>query len=245
MKIQIASDLHCEHQNDYGDKMIEGFDPSGVDVLVLAGDIGTLGNYHRLVSIFKRFTQKYKNVIYVHGNHEYYGTNVKNAEVNSVALGRLFPNLHILRVGDNVTIEGQRFLGGTLWFKDDPSNLFYRGLLSDFQTIDDFDPWVYRESERMINNLEVDLASTDVVVSHHMPSPLCTHPKFKGSVINRFFVNDVSDLIARKQPKLWIHGHTHERVDTIIGNTRIIANPRGYPNERVETPFDPKFVVEV
>lgn len=32
-------------------------------------------------------------------------------------------------------------------------------------------------------------------------------------------------------PMLWVHGHTHEAFDYRIGNTRVIVNPRAYPNE--------------
>ena len=31
-----------------------------------------------------------------------------------------------------------------------------------------------------------------------------------------------------KPPKLWIHGHMHNRSDYMIGDTRIVCNPRGY-----------------
>ena len=30
------------------------------------------------------------------------------------------------------------------------------------------------------------------------------------------------------QIKLWTHGHTHDVFDYVIGETRIVCNPRGY-----------------
>ena len=30
------------------------------------------------------------------------------------------------------------------------------------------------------------------------------------------------------QIKLWTHGHTHEDFDYMVGETRIVCNPRGY-----------------
>ncbi len=245
MKIQIASDLHCEHQKDYGNALLESLDPTGVDVLVLAGDICSLRDYHRTKQVFNILTHKYKDVVYVHGNHEYYGSKVSEALLNSVAIEKNFNNLHILHPGRNITIDKQRFIGGTLWFKDQPDNFVYESWLSDFSTIQGFKPWVYQQSSEMIAYLESELEETDVVVTHHMPSDLCTHPKFKGSAINRFFVNSVERLILDKKPKLWVHGHTHEAVDVVLGSTRIVANPHGYPNENVSVPFNQKFVVEV
>lgn len=39
--------------------------------------------------------------------------------------------------------------------------------------------------------------------------------------------------VRERQAKLWlwIHGHSHDRCDYLLGKTRIIANPLGYPNE--------------
>jgi Icc-related predicted phosphoesterase len=47
---------------------------------------------------------------------------------------------------------------------------------------------------------------------------------------------------------LWIHGHIHTSSDYVIGGTRVVANPRGYPHKNggQENPsFDPFFIVEV
>ena len=33
------------------------------------------------------------------------------------------------------------------------------------------------------------------------------------------------------QPKLWIHGHSHDRCDYLLRKTRVVANPLGYPND--------------
>ena len=49
---------------------------------------------------------------------------------------------------------------------------------------------------------------------------------------------------SRHQPRLWIHGHIHDSHDYTIGNTRVIANPRGYIDE-LNPNFDPELVIEV
>ena len=43
---------------------------------------------------------------------------------------------------------------------------------------------------------------------------------------------------------LWVHGHMHDPVDEMLGNTRIIANPHGYSHVEGHA-FDPAFVVNV
>jgi hypothetical protein len=35
-------------------------------------------------------------------------------------------------------------------------------------------------------------------------------------------------ILDHPKIKLWTHGHTHHSFDYVIGETRIVANPRGY-----------------
>jgi Icc-related predicted phosphoesterase len=72
-----------------------------------------------------------------------------------------------------------------------------------------------------------------VVMTHHAPSYQFGTPEFAGSDINPLFNNsDMDDMIAQSNIKLWVHGHRHSQADDYIGNTRIVCNPYGYPNER-------------
>lgn len=71
-----------------------------------------------------------------------------------------------------------------------------------------------------------------VVVGHHAPTPLSTHPRYKNDyTINGAYSSDLSEFILeRPQIRLWTHGHTHEPFDYMMGNTRVVCNPRGYHN---------------
>lgn len=71
-----------------------------------------------------------------------------------------------------------------------------------------------------------------VIVGHHAPSKLSTHPRYKNEeLMNGGYSSDLSEFILdRPQIKLWTHGHTHEPFDYMIGSTRIVCNPRGYIN---------------
>lgn len=71
-----------------------------------------------------------------------------------------------------------------------------------------------------------------VVVGHHAPSKLSTHPRYAHEqLMNGGYSSDLSEFILdRPRIKLWTHGHTHEDFDYMIGNTRIVCNPRGYIN---------------
>jgi predicted phosphodiesterase len=71
-----------------------------------------------------------------------------------------------------------------------------------------------------------------VVVGHHAPSRLSTHPRYKEeALMNGGYSSSLDEFILeRPQIKLWTHGHTHEDFDYMLGTTRIVCNPRGYIN---------------
>lgn len=69
-----------------------------------------------------------------------------------------------------------------------------------------------------------------VVVGHHTPSHTSCHPRYKDDqLMNGGYHSDLSEFIMdRPGIKLWTHGHTHELFDYMIGDTRVVCNPRGY-----------------
>lgn len=71
-----------------------------------------------------------------------------------------------------------------------------------------------------------------VVVGHHAPSKLSTHPRYASeTIMNGGYSSSLDEFIMdHPQIKLWTHGHTHEDFDYLIGSTRIVCNPRGYVN---------------
>jgi hypothetical protein len=47
--------------------------------------------------------------------------------------------------------------------------------------------------------------------------------------MNGGYHSDLSEFILdRPGIKLWTHGHTHEDFDYMIGECRVVCNPRGY-----------------
>ena len=88
-----------------------------------------------------------------------------------------------------------------------------------------------------------DAGLTPIVITHHAPSPRCVQPWHAGSALNAAFASDLDRLIARYQPPLWVHGHMHDSVDEMLGETRVVANPQGYPGWEGRD-FDPELVIE-
>jgi Icc-related predicted phosphoesterase len=75
-----------------------------------------------------------------------------------------------------------------------------------------------------------DQSKKFVVCTHHTPSHQSCHPRYAhDQIMNGGYHSDLSELILdRPNIKLWTHGHTHEDYDYVIGNTRVVCNPRGY-----------------
>ena len=71
-----------------------------------------------------------------------------------------------------------------------------------------------------------------VVCGHHSPSKQSTHPRYADdTVMNGGYSSDLDEFITEHpQIKLWTHGHTHHPFDYVVGETRIVCNPRGYIN---------------
>ena len=242
MRIKVMSDLHLEFHNDHGREFIDSLNSDGVDVLVLAGDITTSGN--GISRTIRRFCDKFSNVVYVAGNHEYYGCTLNEIHRMLSQLSEDLDNFHWLNKS-SVEIDGQRFLGGTLWFKDDPEAVFFRDKIGDFKHILGLDSWVHSENREAVEFLEQDVREGDVVVTHHLPTWMSVKDKFANSQLNRFYVCDMQHVILDNKPKMWIHGHTHENCDYVLEDTRVVCNPLGYRGHCLNQNFNCDLVVEL
>ncbi len=238
MRIRVLSDLHLEFMTtETRTAFIESV-PVDCDVLVLAGDVDSGAS---LLSALQAFADRFRHVVYVLGNHEFYGTSV----VDRLAALRSWnkpANFHWLE-NSSVVIDGQRFIGCSLWFPHTPDA--DTGGLNDFVQIRDFVPWVYERNRESVAFLEANVQFGDVVVTHHLPSNLCVHRKYRGDPLNAFFVCDVEHVMRAKMPEVWIHGHTHESVDCVVEQTRIVCNPYGYAGHETNGRFDPTKTVEI
>jgi hypothetical protein len=54
-------------------------------------------------------------------------------------------------------------------------------------------------------------------------------------------------LVEGSHARLWVHGHMHDSFDYVLGETRVVSNPRGYARNGVNenARFDPNMVVEI
>jgi Icc-related predicted phosphoesterase len=241
MKLQILSDLHLEHHRDRGVQFVSQL-PVVAEILIVAGD---LCNGDELLPTLDMLAAKWKDVVYVFGNHELYGHSFASVRENLVYINETRDNVHVL---DNslVSLRGQRFVGTPLWFHWHKCvKAIKAGLLvyNDFKAIRSFDPQVFEENAKAVRFLQDEVCAGDVVITHSAPSPVCVPARFEGDPINPMFFCDVSDLIRERKPALWVHGHTHDAIERQVGATRCICNPFGYGWEN--TGFMDDLVVEI
>jgi DNA repair exonuclease SbcCD nuclease subunit len=247
MKVAICSDLHLE----FGTLHLTN--EENADVLILGGDILLAADMKKAVvddyvSFIKQCTQEFKHVIYVMGNHEHYhGDFAETPSIIQSAFSH-HSNFHFLN-NEWIIINGVLFFGGTLWTdmnKEDPTTMIkIRYMMNDFSIIKNtseegkkvFMPVdAVDDHYEFLNKLDEVLALhpdlPTVVVGHHAPSAMSTHPRYKHELImNGAYRSSLENFILdRKGIKLWTHGHTHDEFDYMIGTTRVVCNPRGYKN---------------
>jgi Icc-related predicted phosphoesterase len=238
VRLRVGSDLHLEFQTDRGRALVGALTSGDFDVLVVAGDLTDAKGLAAALSMLAEATKK--PIVYVHGNHEFYGSDRESVLATTRAATIAYRHLYCLD-GHAISIDGQRFLGTPLWFAESDAP---KWALNDFTQIAGFESWVYKENQLARAFLNREVRSGDVVVTHHLPHPDSVHPKYARSALNPFFLCDVSDVIREEQPALWVHGHTHERCDYRIRGTRVICNPFGYAGYE-ETGFDPACTMEI
>ncbi|MGB7478767.1 MAG: metallophosphoesterase [Burkholderiaceae bacterium] len=253
MRLSILSDLHLSVAD------MPAPQPD-CDVVILAGDIA---RPQQAVAWAQQFSQP---VIYVPGNHEYYGGSLSGTQrsLRELCGGA---GIQLLEQAE-WRLDGVRFLGCTLWtdFRLPPTEAERASTMTlatqfirDFSRIkqdDDGEELFTPTASRALFDHSVawlearfaePFAGPTVVVTHHAPTRGSIHPRFADSPVNPAFVSDLAPQLLRWQPRLWIHGHVHDSCDYRIGDTRVLCNPRGYARGGTpENPlFDPQLVVEI
>ena len=251
MRLAIYSDLHLEFRDWLPP-------PLHADVIVLAGDI----HVGDAAFAWARRHFPLLPVVYVAGNHEFFGANIPAALDRMRAAAAQY-DIHFLHDGC-VHIQGVQFLGTTLWtdfeFYGADSGRIARSMANARRGMRDYaliehapghplSPELTRQmhfeqrgwlAARLGQNREIPT----VIVTHHLPHRLSVHPKYEHDPMNPAFVSNL-EYLFRDPVKLWVHGHTHESCDFTVGATRVVCNPRGYLPHQPNDSFNPALVVEI
>ena len=102
----------------------------------------------------------------------------------------------------------------------------------------------YKTKEYM-NYMLSELEGTNVVVTHHLPSQRSSDSRYRDNSLNPAYYSHLDDWVRDRDIALWVHGHTHSSNDYMLGDTRVVCNPRGYYMHDENPNFSPSLVVEV
>jgi 3',5'-cyclic AMP phosphodiesterase CpdA len=254
-QLWIFSDLHQDWADNAWDPAAHV--PKGdFDVVVVAGDLQTPLT-KGLDWLGDRFAGA--NVVYVPGNHEFWWDRGDDRYTIDDLQSRARDHLLL---DDGVDLAGVRFVGGTLWTDQRLGAIsFADAVWTSGKRMNDHRRIRRKNSGRhkyvrpidtmalhpqtlafLDNALAQPSALPTAVITHHAPHP-SSLPKNRD--LSWCDASDLSDLILKRQPALWAHGHVHTRADYQVGATRIVCNPRGHADEPPSKAFDPSFVVDL
>jgi predicted phosphodiesterase len=257
MLLRIVSDLHTEFYNfNKFKKTLQTYlpcdDRDKDSILILAGDCGVFSQYPSTIKpLLNLLSSRFRHILYVYGNHEFYG-GANWVTYRDFWRDKSIPvNLTVLD-NDYKIIDDTVFIGSTLWTSMDNRNplatyhcgkgmtdyrsIRYSGAANPYgpaeprivpeDTVDRFEENVkFIESALHIFKQTV---TNKVVITHHLPSFMSVNEMYAGDILNNAFASDLNNFISHLSPNLWIHGHTHNAVDYMLDNTRVICNPAGY-----------------
>lgn len=266
MKIRVISDIHLE----FGKFDLPIMEKEEDQVLCISGDLNPVKRLFESDSdsgrsterFFKSLENRFKEVLYVPGNHEYYYGDINESDEKFKNLCDLY-GFHFLQE-DRIQIEDVFFIGSTLWanfLNENPSVMAYaKYLMNDFKTIRDlsssdftFNPKnaLLKHKKhldfilRSLKEIKKNQGSKVVIMTHHAPHYNSIHESYRESQLNGAYYTDLGGLIKEYSPDLWIHGHVHHNCNYQIGKTMVVCNPRGYHNYEENFSFNPEFLVEV
>ena len=254
MRLQYASDLHLEFGVNSKWLKENPIIPSA-DILVLAGDIGYLGDANYQTHPFWYWaSENFRKVIVVPGNHELY----KFFDINELHDGwslEVRPNVKVCYNAVVPLDEETDLVASTLWAFIPPAEEYLtERCVSDFKRIRNGE---FRLSAQRFNEehlkcrafiekaVSESKASKIIVATHHVPSFELMSPEFKNSSINGAFTVELGNYISGSQIDYWIYGHSHRNIDKTIGRTQCVSNQLGYVFQNEHHTFHPDAVIEI
>lgn len=233
--IYAVSDVHSEFYAGNVDHLLSLLPQVTAKYCVLAGDIGSVMQQPDLLrKVFQFFVKRHQHVVFVPGNHEYYGSKFKFTEVNEqLAVICAEEHVHLL-CRSVIELDGVLFIGATLWSAIDDAGFngindsnhvfshkveYLEAFVRDYQFI----------KESLLKSLDLDMPV--VVVTHHLPSKRLIHIRYRDYPINTAFYTNLVDMLPFHKVNYWFCGHTHEFTKVKILDTVFVCNPMGYPQE--------------
>lgn len=248
MNTLVIADLHLDLWLEAGREPLSGLNAqewSGIAALIVAGDLSNKPKV-RWKHVIRHLAQYIdpNRVYIVPGNHDYYDHVLDGDErLAQIAAseGAHFAQKSVVIVGNT------RFLCCTLWTdfelhgqpaqaqiqaRADMNDYRYiRSAGAGFQKIRPAETAMLHHDHRAW--LEAELAHPHaggtVVVTHHAP-----HPDLIGlqrTDLDPAYGSNLTTIIERYKPDVWMFGHTHHLVECYEGQTLVRNVSLGYPTQ--------------
>jgi predicted phosphodiesterase len=239
----LISDTHLNLWR-YTDEQISAIFPGNSTNLILAGDIGD-PDHPSLYTAIKSACSKYRRVIYIPGNHEFYnrvqGSTKTPASVLAWfrSLETVFTNFYFFYRRTEV-YDGVRIIGATGWSTSPKETAWNRSISEEGR------------KDREFIEQKISISKEPVLVITHYPSTLrVLQDNFKNKITQYDYAQNL-EYMFRYPVHTWIFGHVHQSHDFKVpysscmsgaGNVRILCAPYGYPNEPIANPVAKVFTI--
>lgn len=238
---------------------INVFENTEDTVLLIVGDFYVARKWDKLTKLIAPYSEAFKEVIYILGNHEHWdGSFVRDMYWYKNAL-KGFDNVTVMEK-DCVVFDNVAVIGATLWTDYNKlcplTTLDARRNMKDYRKIrngtmvepfkDPFRPYdAYVDHTMAVYYIEEEITKQKalgrdiIVMTHHAPTLVSLDPNRGNDPLNPCYATDLSELILDTNPDYWLHGHVHQSNDYMVGDTRVMSNPKGYDSYDRNVDFDP------
>lgn len=206
-------------------------------VLSACGDICSID---QMTVYLDKVSKLYDYVLFVPGNHEYYGQEMNTIDDELDTINEMYDNVHIftptnerLLLRDDLLIHGT-----TLWadvYKGCRVNSKKTPICIGDKRLNHIDMNSLYDNAVEQLELTIDAASKrsldTIVLTHHAPS--LSVKNIYHSNDHCGYVSDLSDLISN--PLIaWVYGHTHCNITTTVNDVLITSSQWGSPKNIVK-----------
>lgn len=269
-RFRLISDVHLEFALDPMNQ-IKNILPEKEDdkevFLFVCGDLYNHGSTGETGFIaLEEWSKRFKYVIYIAGNHEYYGGTYQHINERIAYEIKHIKNVIFLN-NNSFTIDNVSIFGSTFWtpITTNPVDAYtITRLLNDFLHIrysfedqDGIEMWkenitpaivtglFYQAVSEYTDWIMASKAKINIVLSHHAPSIMSAKKFYREAtdretlLLNQCYSFDAETILPMlDKVNLWCHGHMHNNADYYMGKTRVLANPYGYVGYELNNEFN-------
>lgn len=260
MKIDLCSDLHLEFSEiQHSSEFFKN--PKG-DFLLIAGDTCESRHLKHYWHFFSLIDEKWPKTFIISGNHEHYSSNFNKSIQDMGAFAESFSGIKFLHNECVELDENHLLIGSTLWtdfcrgkplamIEAQNSMNDYRYIRTETTNYGKITPkFILEEHLKAKSAIQKHIDEHPnhniILMVHHGVSFLSRNTNYSSSILDCAYHSDLSEFILdNPRIKLIVHGHTHQPLDYVIGDCRIVCNPRGYDCEQDYSDYveyQPKFI---